>query len=156
MIKIINGDLLQAKEDIIAHQVNCQGVMGSGVAKQIREKFPDAYSDYKTMVDYHKKAEGGTKELLGKVQAVKINSKWICNIFGQHAYGHDGKLYTSTDSLYEAFKTIRTYAERVGLSVALPYMIGCYRGGADWKLVEDLLLKAFDGYEVTLYKKDLN
>ena len=31
MLKVIDGDLLDAKEDIIGHQVNCQGVMGSGV-----------------------------------------------------------------------------------------------------------------------------
>lgn len=37
MIKIIQGDLLEAKENIIAHQVNCKGVMGSGVAKQIKQ-----------------------------------------------------------------------------------------------------------------------
>ncbi|WP_396136111.1 hypothetical protein [Brevibacillus brevis] len=36
-VKIVNGDLLQATEDIIGHQVNCQCVMGSGVAKFERE-----------------------------------------------------------------------------------------------------------------------
>ena len=37
MIKIIDGDLLNSEADIICHQVNCQGKMNSGVAKQIRE-----------------------------------------------------------------------------------------------------------------------
>ena len=32
MIKVVNGSLLDATEDILCHQVNCQGVMGSGVA----------------------------------------------------------------------------------------------------------------------------
>ncbi|MET3289633.1 UNVERIFIED_CONTAM: O-acetyl-ADP-ribose deacetylase (regulator of RNase III) [Brevibacillus sp. OAP136] len=32
---IKKGDLLQASEPIIGHQVNCQGVMGSGIAKAI-------------------------------------------------------------------------------------------------------------------------
>ncbi|WP_411668007.1 hypothetical protein [Bacillus subtilis] len=39
MIKIIQGDLLEAKENIIAHQVNCKGVMGSGIALQIKKKY---------------------------------------------------------------------------------------------------------------------
>lgn len=30
MIKIINGDILKANENIIGHQVNCMGVMGQG------------------------------------------------------------------------------------------------------------------------------
>lgn len=37
MIKIIDGDLLASKTDIIAHQVNCKGAFNSGVARAIRE-----------------------------------------------------------------------------------------------------------------------
>lgn len=39
-MKIIHkdGNLLDAKTDVIAHQVNCQGVMGAGIALQIKNK----------------------------------------------------------------------------------------------------------------------
>ena len=37
MIKIVDGDILQAKEDIIAHQVNAMGVMGTGFETNQRE-----------------------------------------------------------------------------------------------------------------------
>lgn len=40
MIKVINGDLFTSKANFIVHQVNCQGVMGSGVAAQVAENFP--------------------------------------------------------------------------------------------------------------------
>lgn len=30
MIKTIEGNILDAEEDIICHQVNCKGVMGAG------------------------------------------------------------------------------------------------------------------------------
>ena len=39
MIQIIEGNLFDSNAHIIAHQVNCQGVMGSGVAKQVKERF---------------------------------------------------------------------------------------------------------------------
>ena len=38
MIKFFNGDLLKSGCDIICHQVNEYGVMGAGIAKQIKEK----------------------------------------------------------------------------------------------------------------------
>jgi O-acetyl-ADP-ribose deacetylase (regulator of RNase III) len=153
MIKIVNGDLLSATENIIAHQVNCQGKMNSGVAKSIRQTFPQAYNEYMMMTEPYVKAYLN-EELLGMVQFVQIQKyeKYIANIFGQLNYGYDKKQYTNPLALYEGFKKIRLGAEKHGLSVAMPYMIGCYRGGADWKEVEDLLLTAFDGYEVTLYK----
>lgn len=39
-IEIIEGNILDYKEDIIVQQVNCRGVMGSGLAKQIMNKYP--------------------------------------------------------------------------------------------------------------------
>ena len=35
MIKTVIGDILDATEDIICHQVNWRGVMGPGVAKTL-------------------------------------------------------------------------------------------------------------------------
>ena len=39
-MEIIEGNLLEAPERIIVHQTNCMGVMGSGIAKQIKAKYP--------------------------------------------------------------------------------------------------------------------
>ena len=51
MLKIINGDLLKAKEKFIVHQCNAQGVMGSGVAKQIATLYPEAEKQYKEFIN---------------------------------------------------------------------------------------------------------
>lgn len=153
MIKIVRGDLLEATENIIAHQVNCMGAMNSGVAKQIRSKYPQVYEEYLMKVDEYTKGEDLRKELLGQVQGVVIDdNRIVANMFGQHRFGYGGEQYTDTEALFKCFRAIRVVAEKNNISVAMPYMVGCYRGGADWKEVEDLLLTAFDGYEVTLYK----
>lgn len=44
MIKIIDGDLFSSNADVIAHQVNCSSAMNSGIAKQIRNKYPEVYN----------------------------------------------------------------------------------------------------------------
>ena len=47
----VKGDLLalaeEGKFDIIVHGCNCQNTMGSGIAKQIKEQYPEAFQ-----VDY--------------------------------------------------------------------------------------------------------
>lgn len=47
MLKYLKGDLLSLAErgkfDVIVHGCNCQNVMGSGIAKQIRERYPQAF-----------------------------------------------------------------------------------------------------------------
>ena len=47
MISKFNGDILKSGAPVILHQVNCLGVMGVGLAKQIRNKHPSVYTRYK-------------------------------------------------------------------------------------------------------------
>lgn len=150
MIKIIKGDLLSVTHGIIGQQVNCQGVMGSGVAKQIKEKYPMAFEGYRGIIDSHKQDK---RLLLGRVNGVNVkNGLWIANMFGQHNFGYDGKQYTDVEALATCLRTVRFFAEKENFPVALPYKIGSDRGGADWIEVEGLIFEIFDGYDVTLYK----
>ena len=50
-IPIIDGDIFECNDDAILHQVNCQGVMGSGVAKQVRERYPYVYKQYRQLCE---------------------------------------------------------------------------------------------------------
>ena len=134
-MKIINGNLLNSKADIIAHQVNCQGKMGSGVAKAIREKYPEVYDEYcKFRI-----------KRLGKVQVVQCkDGTLVANLYGQDKYGYDGKQYTDTMALFQCFVKLREFAQISGkCSIAMPYKIGCGYGGADWDEVSKMLSIVF-------------
>ena len=61
MIKERKGDLLRSDAAIIAHQVNCQGVMGAGVARQIRHRILTA-EQYRA---YQQICRKNKEELLG-------------------------------------------------------------------------------------------
>lgn len=39
----LNKNIITIQEGVIAHGVNCTGAMNSGVAKAIREKWPEVY-----------------------------------------------------------------------------------------------------------------
>ena len=49
MIKHVKADIFTTDCDIIVHQVNCYGVMGAGIAKQVKERYPDVYDIYKSL-----------------------------------------------------------------------------------------------------------
>lgn len=146
MIKHIKGDILSSDTDIIIHQVNCQGAMDSGIAKQIREKYPMAYENYKHLCKYYK-----PEELLGYVQYVAVgDNKIVCNVFGQLNYGYNGELYTNYEALGKAFKYIAKHSKN--RSIAIPYNIGCCRGGGDWVIVYNIINEVFKDCDVTLYE----
>ena len=46
MIHYVTGDLLGATQKVIIQGCNAQGVMGSGVAKVIRERWPEVFETY--------------------------------------------------------------------------------------------------------------
>lgn len=50
------GDILTPVENpddlvVVCHQVNCMGVMGAGLAKQVRNRYPGVYRAYKELCD---------------------------------------------------------------------------------------------------------
>lgn len=146
-VNIIQGDLMKAKEDILGHQVNCQGVMGSGIAKILRDTYPNLYPSYKQFCENYT-----PEELLGKCQIVTTDSKYVANIFGQLKYGRQKVRYTDYDALKDSLRILKDYAMKHNLSVALPYNIGCGLANGEWSIVEEILEEIFSDYDVTLYK----
>lgn len=149
------GNLLDAQTDVIAHQVNCQGVMGSGVAKQIRNKWPRAYDSYVShCYDY----TTYTHELLGECQLVQVNdNQCVANLFGQNYYGRDNKRYTSYDGIYDALTSLATLMMSNGMkSLAIPYKMSSDRGGADWNVVLAMIESVFKDTDITIEIWSLN
>jgi len=164
MIPIINGDIFESDCDIIMHQVNCKGVMGSGVAKQVKDRYPEVYKYYKSICMAHKKSE----DLLGKCQFVyAFNPKLnrfiqIVNIFGQDNFAYDGQIYTNYDALKRALLAAREEitksfdeSELKNIKIGVPYLMSCYRGGGDWGIVSNMLETIFGDLNISYYKLDL-
>lgn len=147
MIKTVKGNILHATENIICHQVNCQGVMGAGLAKQIRSKYPTVFTTYK-----HLHNRSNPYDLLGTAQIVNVGeTSYVANIFSQLNYGRGKLRYTDYDALRSGLKQVRQFAESKGLTVALPHQIGCGLAGGDWKVVYEIIEEVFSNHDVTLY-----
>ena len=141
MIKHIKCDIFESGADVICHQVNCQGVMGSGIAKQVREKYPWVYGTYKSFCDgvdpTHER-----KFLLGTALPVFINETTVIeNLFGQEKYGYNGNCYTNYAKLKQALDT--TKLQHPNKTIAIPYLMGCHRGGGDWNIVYKMIEEVF-------------
>ena len=63
----VKGNLLESPVHIIAHQVNCLGIMGGGIALQIKNKWPKVFEEYKEFIETNiNKAFIPVKAILGK------------------------------------------------------------------------------------------
>ena len=128
-MEIVEGDLFDVTEGAIVHQVNCRGVMGSGVARAIRDRWPIVYEQYRRWFSF---GYQGT-ELLGQCQVVNVgDGLFVVNLFGQDNYGNGG-LHTDYAAVATAFKWIAGWRTFDGdVAVHIPYMMGCDRAGGDW------------------------
>ncbi len=143
IIKEIQGDLLNTEFKFIAHGVNCQNVMGSGVAKALFNKYPDVKKRY------HSYCESIEKEnRLGSVcsTGIQADGKIILNLFTQFEYGYDDKRYVNYAAIVECFRKIIEW-DRID-ALAVP-RIGCGLAGGDWDIVRQLI------NDVTLDKLDV-
>ena len=152
MINVIDGDLLESNADIICHQVNCQGKMNSGIAKQIREKYPEVFNRY---ADLCSTFLFNKSELLGHCQVVDMpNGKAVANLFAQLEYGYDGKQYTNLDALKNAMTKLKDLYCSTSTVIAFPYGIGSVRGGAKFEDVYEIIENVFKDFTVELWRLD--
>ena len=126
LMEYIKKDITTVTMGVIAHGCNCQGVMGSGVAKAIRDKWPGAYEAYKRM------PIGRT--MLGTAQVVNVDDQdqlFIANCFTQIFYGKNGRFADPT-AIERSLNHAYEWADLYCLPIYMP-KIGAGLGGLDWE-----------------------
>lgn len=154
MIREAYGNLLDLVEeghfDIIAHGCNCQNVMGAGLAKQIKDKYPQVeIADYRYWKEVGKRSK---LDMLGNFSYMPIENPngdfIIANLYTQLVPGPAFKI----EYLRYGLVTLLEYfgAE---VSYAIP-RIGCGYGGGNWNEVKELIYKIAEGYNLTIIHYD--
>jgi len=157
------GNLVEeVTSGIIVHQVNAQGVMGSGIAKDIKEKYPRVFDDYaKELGPAYSQRNSGI-DFMGRIIWTRYPHRdigvdqtgvlWIASLVGQQFFGREKKRYTSYDALDVGFAQIGYIAKYYEMPVHVPY-IGCGLGGGDWSIVSAIIEKNLDKIDFTLWEK---
>jgi O-acetyl-ADP-ribose deacetylase (regulator of RNase III) len=141
-MEFIKSDITLINRGIIAHGVNCQRTMGSGVAKAIKDKWPVVYEEY---MKYPK-----GRENLGKVNFVPVTANiWVANCFTQIYYGRNSNTkYASPIAIRNCMLSVFPFASSNETPVCLP-KIGCGLGGLSWKEeVEPIIQEMEDRFKV--------
>lgn len=149
----VKGDLLQSDCDILLQQSNCKSTMGSGIAKQIKEKFPEVYN-----ADCDSPLKPTQKLGHYTFAEVQNGSKMIevVNLYGQLNYGREKKCYTDYEALRSAiFSYLENLQIRKGnltnMKIGVPKYMGCARAGGDWNVVKDILEDTCKHFHIRIY-----
>lgn len=158
-IEIVHEDILKSNADVIVQQVNCIGVMGGGLALSIYKKYPINKKEYLKYINKNHKKIKKSEELLSRVLYVDTHDGTIiANIFGQdyiRKNRYDKTVYTHEDSLIKGLTEVRDKCEKLNLSLAIPYEIGCGMANGNWNRISKKIEKVFEDSDVLvkLYRK---
>lgn len=150
--RYIIGDITETELKYIAHGVNCQNKMGSGVAKALFTAIPAVKREYHDYCRYDK-----PEDLLGRVNIVPdyLSSRDITvfNMFTQLNYGYDGNKYVNYGAIVRCFDQLANKIKWMkGKTIAIP-KIGCGLAGGDWNIVEQLINDTVgDELEIWVYE----
>jgi O-acetyl-ADP-ribose deacetylase (regulator of RNase III) len=138
-MKTVKGNILNFKTGIIGHQCNCRLVMGAGLAKQIRDKYPHVYTEYRDIMSRH-----NFKNRLGRCQmvvAIPPNQLFVANLFGQVDYRPRGVRHTDYNALGAALRQLQTWRSTFfpNYPVYLPIGLGSGLAGGDWSIVDGII-----------------
>lgn len=166
MIKYVTADMLDFSvdmPDMIIHQTNCEGRMGGGVAKSIKEKFPQVYVEYLEFIAH--KRFVGENNLLGQVFETNVrigdNVVKFVDVFAQNSCSENTSLYpdgrfTSYDALHDGLAAVMKSIviplwekKKRPLNIWMPAKIGCVKGGGNLAIVTAIINSVFD---LTLYE----
>lgn len=154
-IEIINGDLLKAFDnaevDSIAHCVNCQGVMGSGIAKQIKSELPLVYTSYRKrwLQEIDKKVLLGTAQKV--IEDYLHRDRAVYNLYAQFAYGTE-KRHVNYGAISLCLLNMSQQIHERDTMIGFPYKMCSDRGGADWDIILEMIEFYFKDHNVRIYK----
>lgn len=135
-ITVVSGDMFASGIKTLAHGCNCKGVMGAGVAREFRERYPAMHDLYVSLCDKRKLRPGEF------MYYTNDDGVAVYNLMTQNSPGPNA----TYSAIFKSVKAMCEHAEsnnRGGMptQIALP-RIGAGIGGLEWEEVRENLLDA--------------
>ena len=140
MIKIKIGNILDSKAKTLVNTVNCVGIMGKGIAKDFKIKFPEMFKQYKKKCERNEVKPGIPyiyKDLSGtRIINFPTKKHW--------------RNYTDLNDVIKGINIfIDRYKEWGVKSVAFP-PLGCGNGGLDWEYVGPIMYNKLKNLDIDI------
>ena len=130
---LINGDI-----DLLIHVCNDQHKMGSGIALEIKNKIPDAFTAYIN-----------ASHNLGTISFGWTETGFVCNMVAQKGYGK-GIRHLNYAALAECLNKLPKVIKVQ--TIGLPYKMGADRAGGDWEIVLEMVSYFLKDFDVVIYE----
>ena len=168
-VTTIQGDILNAKDEVIVKKVNCLCIKPHGLSKTIADKYSYAnvYGQRRQLGKRNLsiKEDRGTPGNIVISKDPQNKGPIVVSLYGQYDYGKPGKSFrTAIDKdnhqlreewFKQALEKLKMWInDNDIISIGFPYMIGCGMGGGNWDNYYQMILNFAKNqvFDVTIYK----
>ena len=139
-IQYQKGDIFESKAQVIVNTVNCQGIMGKGLALAFKQKYPNMFKVYQQ--------ECRTGKLhIGKPTLYQESTPWILNFPTKDSWRSNSKL----EYLQKGLEFFVDHYKNAGIkSIAFP-KLGTQNGKLSWDEVGPLMAEYLSQLDIDVY-----
>jgi O-acetyl-ADP-ribose deacetylase (regulator of RNase III) len=139
-IQYLKGDIFSSQAQVIVNTVNCQGVMGKGLALAFKQKYPDMFAVYE------RECQTG-KLKIGRPTIYQKSYPWILNFPTKNHWRNPSKL----EYIEKGLAFLANNYKRAGiLSIAFP-KLGAQNGKLSWDDVGPVMAKHLSQLDINVY-----
>lgn len=141
MIHEGTGSIFEVGADVIVNPVNKVGVMGKGVAKEVKDRFPWAFDDYRAycLNKYFNRNHG--------LLSVMDGQPAIWHLPTKDHWGDGSSIQMVRNGAFYLAKSLRDKDLDIYPRIVAVPALGCGLGGLRWEEVLPVLWEAFSGIE---------
>jgi O-acetyl-ADP-ribose deacetylase (regulator of RNase III) len=145
MLTYLYSSVFDSPAQTLVNTVNTVGVMGKGIAKTFRERYPAMYSEYRKLCDNGDLA-------IGNLHLWKGSDHWVLNFPTKTTWRLPSKL----DYIEKGLETFVNNYEGMGIVSASFPPLGCGNGNLNWNEVRPLIERYLSKISIPIYVHSLH
>ena len=144
MITYLDSSVFQSPAQTLVNTVNVVGVMGKGVAKEFKARYPDMFSEYREL------CRSGALTV-GKLHIWRSDSRWVLNFPTKTTW----KLPSRIEYIEAGLAKFVSSYKDLGITSASFPPLGCGNGNLKWPDVRPIMERYLDEVSIPVYIHDV-
>lgn len=144
VITFLQSSVFESPAQTLVNTVNTVGVMGKGIAKQFKTRYPDMYKQYREICDLR-----GLE--IGELHLWRGDNRWVLNFPTKTTWRKPSELRYVERGL---MKFVSTYSD-LGITSASFPPLGCGNGNLDWDVVRPMMEHYLSQVTIPIYIHDV-
>jgi O-acetyl-ADP-ribose deacetylase (regulator of RNase III) len=145
MLTYLYSSVFDSPAQTLVNTVNTVGVMGKGIAKTFRERYPAMYSEYRKLCDNGDMA-------VGNLHLWKGSDQWVLNFPTKTTWRLPSKL----EYIEKGLDTFVKNYEGMGIVSASFPPLGCGNGNLNWNDVRPIMERSLNKIRIPVYVHSLH